>query len=223
MEAIHTTPVVAEADTETSIATSRASSTTPEITEKPTGKAPEASPEKASETTSKTATSSAEDADENRDRVTAIGDSVMVGAAGELERSIGNLAGIDAEIGLQATAATEILRERRDADQIGEVVVVHVGTNGTFNDEQFDALMRVLADAHKVVVVNVKAPRLWEQPNNAMLAEGVRRYPNSTLVDWYAASAARPELFWEDGIHLRPEGAQLYADLISASIDDGSG
>ena len=32
----------------------------------------------------------------------------------------------------------------------------------------------VLADVHRVVFVNVKVPRPWEQPNNAVLADGVQ-------------------------------------------------
>ncbi len=55
--------------------------------------------------------------------------------------------------------------------------------------------------------------------SNSVLAEGVRRYPNAALVDWYAASADRPEFFWEDGYHIRPEGQPTYADLISASLE----
>ena len=66
--------------------------------------------------------------------------------------------------------------------------------------------------------MNAKVPRPWEGPNNAVLAEGVSEYPNATLVDWHAASANRPELFWDDGIHLRPEGQRLYADLVAARI-----
>lgn len=143
----------------------------------------------------------------------------MVGAAGELERTIGNLASIDAAIGVQAPGAVESARERQATGELGEVVVVHVGTNGTFNEEQFDALMWVVEDSRKVVFMNVKAPRLWEEPNNDMLADEVRRYPNAVLLDWHAAGANHPELFWEDGIHLRPEGAQLYADLIAAETE----
>ena len=48
-----------------------------------------------------------------------------------------------------------------------------------------------------------------------MLAEGVTRYSAAVLVDWHAASVDRPDFFWSDGIHLRPEGAQYYAQLIA--------
>ena len=121
-------------------------------------------------------------------------------------------------MGLQAADAIAILQRRRAAGTLGDVVVVHIGTNGTFTAEQFDEIMQVLADVRRVVFVNVKAPRPWEQPNNNMLADGVRRYPNAELVDWHSASANRPELFVDDGIHLQPEGQRLYADLIAEHL-----
>jgi hypothetical protein len=80
--------------------------------------------------------------------------------------------------------------------------------------------MEVLADVGRVVFVNVKVLRPWEQPNNAMLAEVVQRYPNAVLVDWYAASVGRPEPFVNDGgIHLQHEGQRVYTELISAHLE----
>jgi lysophospholipase L1-like esterase len=141
----------------------------------------------------------------------------MIGAAGELNRALDNPA-IQADVGFQAADAIAVLQRRRAAGQLGDVVVIHIGTNGTFTAEQFDEIMRVLADVPKVAFVNVKAPRTWEQPNNNMLADKVRQYPNTVLVDWHAASVGRPDFFVEDGIHLQPEGQQAYADLIAASL-----
>jgi peptidoglycan/LPS O-acetylase OafA/YrhL/lysophospholipase L1-like esterase len=151
-------------------------------------------------------------------RVTAIGDSVMIGAAGELEQTIDNLS-IEADVGLQAPAAIDILRKRRDAKQLGEVVIVHIGSNGAFSEEQFEEMMEVLADVHRVMFVNVKVPRPWEQPNNAVLADGVKQYSNAVLVDWYVASVGRPELLVKDGIHLQHEGQRVYTDLIAAYLE----
>jgi hypothetical protein len=104
----------------------------------------------------------------------------MIGAAGELEQTIDNLS-IEADVGLQAPAAIDILRKRRDAGRLGEVVVVHIGSNGAFSEEQFEEMTEV-------------------------------------LVDGYAASARRPELFVNDGIHLRYEGQRVYTELIPAHL-----
>jgi peptidoglycan/LPS O-acetylase OafA/YrhL len=153
-----------------------------------------------------------------KDPVTVVGDSVMLGAAGELERALGNPA-FATDVGLQPMGVIEILKKRRTAGQLGEAVVVHAGNNVPFTTEQFDEMMVVLEDVPKVVIVNVKVPRSWEESNNEVLADGVRRYPDkAVLVDWHAASAGRPELFVEDGIHLQPEGQRDYADLIAAHL-----
>ncbi len=75
-----------------------------------------------------------------------------IGAAGELEQTIDSLS-IEADVGLQAPAAIDILRKRRDAGRLGEVVVVHIGSNGAFSEEQFEEMMEVLADVHRVAFV----------------------------------------------------------------------
>ena len=152
--------------------------------------------------------------------VSAIGDSVMLGAIGGLQKDIQGLTVIDAQVGLQVYTATDILKSRRASGQLGDVVVVHLGNNGTFTKGEFDQIMRILSGVDKVVFVNVSVPRPWEEPNNQVIAEGVARYPNTVLVDWHSASADRPELFYKDGYHLRPEGQQIYADLISAHLPE---
>jgi hypothetical protein len=153
-----------------------------------------------------------------KDPVTVVGDSVMLGSAGELERALGNPA-FATDVGLQPMGVIEILKKRRTAGQLGEAVVVHAGNNVPFKSEQFDEMMGLLEDVPKVVIVNLKVPRPWEQSNNDVLADGVRRYPDkAVLVDWHAASAGRPELFVEDGIHLQPEGQRVYADLIATHL-----
>jgi hypothetical protein len=149
--------------------------------------------------------------------ILAIGDSVMIGAAKQLRSVIGDIE-VDAKVSRQASAAIKLVRARRDAGQLGDVVVIHIGSNGPFSAEKFDDLMAQLAGVRRVVIVTVKVPRRWEGPNNAMLVEGATRYPNVVLVDWHAASADHPELFRPDGIHLRPAGARLYADLIAAAV-----
>ncbi len=151
-------------------------------------------------------------------RVTAIGDSVMIGVYEELDRAIDDFA-MRADVGMQAAGVIEITQKRRAAGDLGEDVVVHIGSNGPLGADQFDEMMHHLKDARRVVFVNLKVPRPWEQRNNDMLVEGVRRYPNAVLVDWHAASDGRPELFVDDGIHLQPEGQRLYVDLITAHLE----
>jgi peptidoglycan/LPS O-acetylase OafA/YrhL len=152
--------------------------------------------------------------------VSAIGDSVMLGAVEGLQKDIRGLTVVDAEVGLQIYAATDTLRYRRSLGQLGDAVIVHLGNNGSFTKGQFDEIMRILSGVDRVVFVNVAVPRAWEDPNNEVIAEGVDRYPNAVLVDWHSASGARPEIFYKDGYHLRPGGQRLYADLISSYLPE---
>jgi hypothetical protein len=121
-------------------------------------------------------------------------------------------------VGRQLPAAVDVLRAARTAGHLGPVVVVHIGTNGYVTRAQFDDMMSVLAGVPRVVVVNDKVPRPWQDPNDDMLAQAAAAYPSVRVVDWRAASAGRPELFWDDDTHLRPEGARFYASLVAAQI-----
>jgi peptidoglycan/LPS O-acetylase OafA/YrhL len=152
--------------------------------------------------------------------VSAIGDSVMLGAVPSLQKDIKGLGVVDAEVGLQVYDAIGILRSRRATGQLGSLVIVHLGNNGTFTKQEFDQIMRILSGVDKVVFVNLKVPRSWEVPNNEVISEGVKRYPNAVLVDWHAASVNHPEYFYRDGYHLRPKAQKVYADLVASHLDD---
>lgn len=152
--------------------------------------------------------------------VSAVGDSVMLGSARQLQQAVENLSTVDAQVGFQAEDIIQVLKSRRAAGQLGNVVVVHIGNNGPISREEFDEIMSVLDGVERVVFVNDRVPRPWEAKNNEILAEGVRRYPQrAVLVDWHGATAGREELFWDDGIHPRPEGARLYARLIAEKAE----
>ena len=150
--------------------------------------------------------------------VTAIGDSVLQGVAGELTRVLGGNVIVDADQGRLPWRTPAVVRALHAEGKINPVVILHIGDNGFFSARVFERIMAELQEARRVVVVNVKVPRNWENPNNAMLGSAVVRYPNAVLVDWHSASAGRPELFWKDGIHLRPAGARFYADLVAKAV-----
>jgi hypothetical protein len=157
-------------------------------------------------------------------RVLAIGDSVMVGAASQLQAAIPELA-IDAVQGRQSWSAAGLLSTYLAAGRIGQVVVIHLGNNYTFTPQQVDDIMGVLGGVRRVIFVTVKLPREWESATNAALANAPKKYGTATLVDWRAASVNHSEYFWDDGMHLRPEGATVYARLIAEAVSavGGSG
>lgn len=149
--------------------------------------------------------------------VSAFGDSVLLGAADQLQNKFSGI-GIDAKVGLQAQEVINLLKKRSSEGQLGEAVVIHIGNNGVITPHEFDEIMSIVGDTRKVVFINDRVPRSWEEHNNQILAEGVHRYPNAVLADWYDISAGHQEYFWGDGIHLRPEGEVVYTNMISDAL-----
>ncbi|MDQ4090313.1 MAG: acyltransferase [Actinomycetota bacterium] len=150
-------------------------------------------------------------------RVTGLGDSVLLEAKAELERRLPD-ASIDAEVARQFKELLAVAKATRDAGQLGPSVILQLGNNGPVTGSQFDEIMEVLSGAQRVVVINVKVPRPWESPNNAMMAAGVKRWPNAVLMDWHKHGAANPQLFADDGTHMGPTGVRAFVELILAHL-----
>src|SRR6202008_3627526 len=129
-------------------------------------------------------------------------------------RTAGTQMTIDAVVGRQASAVVTLLEQLKASGQKPEVVVIHIGNNGTLREQQFEAMVNLLSNVPNVVFVNTKVPRRWQDPNNAVLKEGARRHSRILLVDWLPYSQGHPEWFRSDGYHLQPNGAEAYAALL---------
>jgi hypothetical protein len=148
----------------------------------------------------------------------AIGDSVMLGAAPQLKDVLGADSYVDAHVGRQFKEATSMIDWFAANGKLGQVVIVHLGNNGTVSADTVDDVLDRLGTVPKVVVVNVRVDREWQDSVDATLAARVPAHPNAVLVDWYAASDGHPEYFYDDGTHLRPAGAAQYAALIKSVV-----
>lgn len=145
-----------------------------------------------------------------------IGDSVMLGASPQFHDTLAMCGTVDASVS-RAWASAPSAVEGRD---LPDRVVVHLGTNGSTDAAEIDAVLAHLAEVPRVVLVNVQTngSRRWEAPVNAEIAAALARWPNVRLADWYGASAGRPELFRGDAIHPSRAGAVAYAGVIAAQL-----
>jgi hypothetical protein len=150
--------------------------------------------------------------------VRTVGDSVMLGANVALRNTIGPGTVVDAQVNRQVSTAVQILQQWSASGEMPDVLVVHMGNNGTFAPGQMDEIMAIAGDQRRVLMVTNKVPRRWQDTNNTAIGDGCRAHGNCVLVDWYSASFDHPEYFYTDGIHLRPEGAQAYANLIASYL-----
>ena len=60
------------------------------------------------------------------------------------------------------------------------------------------------------MLVNVRVPRAWMKPNNALIASVANDYPNVTVADWAKASKDHRDYMVKDGVHLTGKGAVVY-------------
>ncbi len=67
----------------------------------------------------------------------------------------------------------------------------------------------------KVVLVNVRVPRPWMRPNNALIRSIAEDYPNVVVVDWAKASEGHRDYMVKDGVHLTGAGAAVFTALIA--------
>ena len=148
--------------------------------------------------------------------IIAIGDSVMLGAANVLtQRGIT----VDALKSRPFRQALEIGNYLKSVNRLGEIVIIHLGTNNYVDQKTLDEIMVPLADVDTVVFVTNHVPsKKWQDPNNVLLRGMPDQYGNVKILDWYTIAVAHPEYLYGDKIHLNPEGQAVYADLIMQAI-----
>jgi lysophospholipase L1-like esterase len=144
--------------------------------------------------------------------VLAVGDSVMLGAAKKLS-SYGLT--VDAEKNRQVLYAKQIFRYYLSKDELGDNVVIHLGTNGTTKASTFDAILGPLKDVKRVLVLNIHVPsREYQKINNKIINALPERWSNVTVLDWYGFSNPHPEWFAKDKVHLNAVGQDNYVAFI---------
>ena len=125
----------------------------------------------------------------------------------------------DASVGRQVSSSQQILADYKDKGVLANVVLIGLGTNGAFTDQQLDDVMRTVGAQRQVFWVNVRVPtRSWQNTVNNSLAQATKRWPNLTVIDWYKESNNHPNWFYSDQVHPNETGKQHYADFIAQQI-----
>jgi hypothetical protein len=152
-------------------------------------------------------------------RVSLFGDSVMLGAAAELESGLRD-AVVDAAESRSATDLVERVRRAVEAGRLAPRVVLHTGTNGPVAEETVRTVLELTSSAERVVVLTTHVPRPWQDYNNDVLARVVPTFPNAVLLDWHRlAEGAGQAWLYDDGIHLRPgAGRDGYAAAVRDAV-----
>ncbi|MEA2402919.1 MAG: hypothetical protein QOK00_3322 [Thermoleophilaceae bacterium] len=142
----------------------------------------------------------------------AVGDSVMLGAAPQLQRR-----GFEVDVRgcRQMSEGLGVLSAR--AGSLPDVVVVGLGTNWTVTTTQIRSALRILGPNRVLgLVTPPESGGVASADQAAMRAAGRRWKRRVKVLDWVARSAGKG---WSwDGMHLTPTGARAYARLLGEAF-----
>lgn len=144
--------------------------------------------------------------------ITAIGDSVMLGAIKNLNEQFPN-GYFDAKISRTAWKAGAILNELIAKNMLGNPIVFGLGTNGDCSTSCKDEIMKICAE-RKIYWLNTTN----DKDINEKLKKYSESHPNLNIIDWYTVSLGHTEYFYADGIHLTEIGRKIYTETIFNAI-----
>jgi peptidoglycan/LPS O-acetylase OafA/YrhL len=151
------------------------------------------------------------------DAITAVGDSVMLASAAELQSSFPGIS-IDAAVNRGMQSAAGMLADAAAAGTLRPVVIVALGTNGPITREELAAVETAIGPDRHLVLVNAFAEREWTATVNTTLATFSDALPYVVLANWHDAIAPRLDLLAEDRVHPGRAGGQVYADSIRSAL-----
>ncbi|MFM7070100.1 MAG: acyltransferase family protein, partial [Actinomycetes bacterium] len=146
----------------------------------------------------------------------AVGDSVMLGAKSKLLAAMPGIR-VDAKVARQFTSVLSVASWYVQQGYVQGPLIVHLGTNGTFTDNDLDRLVNA-AGGRRLILVNSKVNRPWQELVNRRIAGVAARHPGVVVVDWHAKAVQHPEWFVGDGTHLSSEGAAAFAEMIRSAL-----
>jgi len=151
------------------------------------------------------------------DQIYAIGDSVMLAAASELEVTFPGIA-IDAAVSRQMFEAPDLVGAAVAAGQMRPILLLGLGTNGWIDEATLDEIHSMLPRNTRMVVVNVQVPREWGTDVNAILADFARHERDVELSNWYDAIQPQIDVLADDEVHPGPTGSRIYCVALASAL-----
>lgn len=148
--------------------------------------------------------------------VSALGDSVMLGAAQEMMERMPGIY-VDAKVGRQVSQGAGVINGMRSSGLLGSVVIVHLGTNGAGSVSSYLNVIDSIGPDSTIYWLTAHGVS-WGGQVNANIYEAASQRPNVHVLDWDAYSSGHGEWFFSDGIHLNGAGRAAYANFVKSSI-----
>lgn len=146
--------------------------------------------------------------------VVGVGDSVLLAAAEGLYKAFPN-GYFDGKVSRSMIGGEEVLSNLNNEGKLGNIVILALANNSDYFEWRIDRIMNIIGDRHVYWVTAVLA----DDPKfNEKFREYASKHPNIHIVEWEEKSKNHPEYFYGDGIHVKGEGIDAYANVIYEAI-----
>ncbi len=151
------------------------------------------------------------------DEIVAIGDSVMLAAAPQLQARWPGIA-IDAVVSRQMRQAPAIVSALAARDALRPIVVMHLGTNGAIDPATLHEVRAIIGPDRQLVLVSAQAPRGWIPGVNQHLFAFAADYREVVVADWQQAIAPQLNLLARDQVHPGSAGGRVYTAAVETAL-----
>ncbi|MQA01702.1 MAG: acyltransferase family protein [Streptosporangiales bacterium] len=150
--------------------------------------------------------------------VTAVGNSVMLGAAPALDEQLPGIY-IDADEDRSMAVVPDLLAGYESDGTLRDVVVVGVADNGGVSAATIERTMNVVGEERTIVFVTTPLDDSVGQAANEALRAAARTHGNVRLAKWSTYAHHHPDRLISDGVHPRANGSKAYARLIEQAAE----
>jgi hypothetical protein len=157
-------------------------------------------------------------------RVTLIGDSVVLGGVDAVKAAVPGVeirARNDRKL---AGCGLDMLKKEAADGELGQIVVLALGTNFVTVDD-IDKAMAVIGNDRQVVFVNAYrgGAGYIDEVNKAISEAAGSHSSNFTIADWHGYVASHPNIkLAPDNCHLTKSSAEDYANVIKTGVDSAA-
>ena len=146
--------------------------------------------------------------------VVGVGDSVLLAAVDGLYKVFPN-GYFDGKVSRSMAGGEEVLTALKNEGKLGNVVILALANNSDYFEWRIDRIMDVVGDRQIYWVTAVLA----DDPQfNEKFRGYASKHPNIHIVEWEEKSKDHPEYFYGDGIHVKGDGIDAYANIIYEAI-----
>lgn len=126
----------------------------------------------------------------------------------------------DTEHSRQMDEALEALAPHRGREDLGDYIILSLGTNGEVDHTDIDRVRKAYKDKTLILTTVILPKREVEKRRNESIRSYADQHDGVYLVDWHQAAKDKADLFFDDQIHTGERGARILSQLIISTLID---